>query len=118
MKEKFKLIIWGCVTGFVNGMFGSGGGMIAVPVMEKYFNTPVHKAHATAIAVVLPLSVVSITRYASFANVRPKILFLACAGGVIGSFAGAKFFKRFAGAKLKKLFALVIIFAAVRMVIA
>ena len=30
-----KLILGGAFTGAANGLFGGGGGMIAVPVLEK-----------------------------------------------------------------------------------
>ena len=32
---KIKLIILGLITGFISGFFGSGGGLILVPVLSK-----------------------------------------------------------------------------------
>ena len=62
MKKMMALLI-GLVTGFANGLFGSGGGTIAVPAMEKLLKTKTHMAHATAIAIILPLSVLSALIY-------------------------------------------------------
>ena len=51
--KKGKAILIGAVTGFANGLFGSGGGTIVVPCMERFLNVEEHKAHATAIAIIL-----------------------------------------------------------------
>ncbi|MEI3522967.1 MAG: sulfite exporter TauE/SafE family protein [Anaerotignum sp.] len=63
MGEKEKIRLTGLVTGFVNGLFGSGGGTLVVPAMERFLHVETHKAHATAIAVILPLSVLSLLIY-------------------------------------------------------
>ncbi len=56
---KIKKIIIGIVTGFINGLFGSGGGTIAVPAFQKLLGIEPHKSHATVIALILPLSIIS-----------------------------------------------------------
>ena len=48
----------GIAVGICNGFFGSGGGMIAVPMLEKG-GSEAKKAHATSIAITLPLSIIS-----------------------------------------------------------
>ena len=63
MKTNYKTILIGAVTGFANGLFGSGGGTIVVPCMERFLGVEEHKAHATAIAIILPLSLLSIAFY-------------------------------------------------------
>ena len=50
MGEKGKIRLTGLVTGFVNGLFGSGGGTLVVPAMERFLCVETHKAHATAIS--------------------------------------------------------------------
>lgn len=117
MKQKLKCITFGLFTGFCNGLFGSGGGMIAVPCLEKYANLESKKAHATAILIILPLSAVSLFRYYSFAEVDLKRVSFIVLGGVIGSFAGARFLKEVSSKSLKRIFAVFILIAAVRMVI-
>lgn len=116
MKNKGKLIIMGIFTGFCNGLFGSGGGMIAVPALEKYAGLKPKMAHATAIGVILPITVVSIFKYSAFSSVNLKDLIFVCIGGSIGSVIGAKLLKRFSGKTIKKIFGSVIIIAALRMV--
>ncbi len=51
--------IIGIATGMANGLFGSGGGTIVVPAMVYLLDADDHTAHATAISVILPLTLVS-----------------------------------------------------------
>ncbi len=115
LKDKVKYVFFGLISGICNGLFGSGGGMIVVPFLEKN-GLCAHKAHATAIAIILPLAVVSMFRYMTFCKVSANILGVICLGGIIGSFVGAKMLRRFSDLKLRRVFALFIILAAVRMV--
>ena len=55
---KFYFYILGIITGLANGLFGSGGGIIAVPMLKKS-GLSTKEAHATSIALTLPLSIVS-----------------------------------------------------------
>ena len=118
MNNKLKLSFFGLATGFCNGLFGSGGGMIVVPCLEKFQGLEARKAHATAIAVILPISIVSIFKYVTFSKLPYTVLLTVCAGGVLGSFIGAKLLKRFTGKTIRRIFGCFIIAAAVRMVIA
>lgn len=117
MKDKLKLVFFGVFTGFCNGLFGSGGGMIAVPCLEKYAKLEVKKAHATAILIILPLSVISLFRYSAGISVDFNKLITIVIGGVLGSFFGARWLKKLSGTTLKRVFAVFILIAAVRMVI-
>ena len=116
MKEKSKTALFGAVAGFCNGVFGSGGGMIVVPFLERCGLDSV-RAHATAISVILPLTVVSIFRYATFSSVDVQKLTLICIGGVLGGVLGAKLLKRFSNKWLDYTFGVLIIISAIRMVI-
>ena len=63
MKNKILPCIIGIITGIANGFLGSGGGTVVVPCLEKFMKTEPHKAHATAIAIILPLTVISAFLY-------------------------------------------------------
>ena len=62
-KNWLVIILSGAFIGFVNGFWGGGGGMICVPVLSNIFKLPEKKAHATAILVMLPLSLSSLVVY-------------------------------------------------------
>ncbi len=116
MNKNIKLILAGAFAGVCNGLFGSGGGTLAVPCLEKFASLEEKKAHATAILVILPLSAVSFLTYSSKINVDFTAAATVVSGGVLGSTAGAFFLKKFSGTILRKIFGLFILVAALRMV--
>lgn len=90
IKSKFLLCLCGAIIGFVNGFFGGGGGMICVPLLEKVLHLPNKYSHATAIAVILPISFISAVIYMLNGNLE-TIPFLTVGsgvvlGGILGSF--------------------------------
>lgn len=109
--------ILGFVTGFFNGFFGAGGGTILVPGMERFLDTEEHKAHATAIAVILPLSLVSAIIYAFKVSLPWAVLVYVSIGGVFGGYTGARLLSRFSGKWLHIIFGAFMIAAALKMVI-
>lgn len=119
MSEKWKKTLIGIVTGFANGLFGSGGGTIVVPAMERFLNVEEHKAHATAIAVILPLSVLSLIIYLWKTDVAAvwQLALWASAGGLAGGLVGAKLLAKVSGLWLHRIFGAFMLAAAVRMML-
>jgi uncharacterized membrane protein YfcA len=115
MLEKMKTVWIGCLVGFVNGFFGAGGGSVLVPALQRFLRVEVHQAHATAIAVILPLSVVSAVVYVGGAPVDWRALLWVSGGGMAGGFVGAMWLKKFSKKHLHTLFGLFMMGAAVRM---
>ena len=117
-KEKLLLIVFGSVTGLINGFFGGGGGMIVVPVMTLIMKIKPNVAHATAIAVILPVSIISVITYflsgATSVNLSP---ILSVGGGVVaGGIIGALLLKKINNKLLIKIFAVVMLIAGVKMI--
>ena len=117
-KEKLLLIVFGSVTGLINGFFGGGGGMIVVPVMTLIMKIKPKVAHATAIAVILPVSIISVITYflsgATSVNLSP---ILSVGGGVVaGGIIGALLLKKINNKLLIKIFAVVMLIAGVKMI--
>ena len=117
MQKKGKLIAIGLVTGFANGLFGSGGGTIVVPAMERFLGVEEHKAHATAISIILPLSLLSLVIYCWKTDIAWQIALWASAGGIVGGLVGAKLLSKISGIWLHRIFGLFMIAAAVRMIL-
>ncbi len=111
-----KYVIIGIITGVANGLFGSGGGTIAVPAMVLVLGADEHKAHATAISIILPLTILSSVFYLSNNFVDWSITWKVTAGGVIGGFIGAKLLNICPDNILRKVFAIFMIIAAIRMI--
>ncbi len=101
----------GLLTGAANGLFGGGGGMIAVPYLEKVAKYPTASAHATAIAVVLPATLVSAAVYLFFGLV-PFFVFLP-----VGGFLGAKLLGKTDPKITAVVFSVLMLVAGVRMLL-
>lgn len=120
MKNKKRFLKCGAigfVAGICNGLFGSGGGIIAVPAMEKFLDIEERKAHATAIAIILPLTVISAVMYIYKGFFDFPLALKTSVGGIVGGAIGAYLLKKIPAPWLRKIFGLFIIAAAVRMVI-
>lgn len=117
MRKKYKIWLVGVLTGFANGLFGSGGGTIAVPAMERVLSVEEHRAHATAIAVILPLSLLSLAIYLWKTDAAWQIALWASLGGVAGGYVGAKLLKKISGIWLHRIFGICMLAAAVRMIL-
>lgn len=115
-KNKAKLISIGLFTGFINGIFGSGGGIIVVPALIFLLNVEDHKAHATAISIILPLSIISSIIYFVNGSIPIKIATPVAIGGILGGYLGAKTLNKIPVNLLRKTFASVIIYTAIRMI--
>ncbi len=111
-----KLILGGAFTGAANGLFGGGGGMIAVPVLEKAGTLGAHSAHATAIAVILPASIVSGIVYLFGGFIRLSVLLPVALGVAAGGFFGAKLLPVLPEKTVSLLFALFMLAAGLRMI--
>ena len=55
--RQIAVILAGLAIGVVTGLFGAGGGMLTVPALTFIAKFDEKHSHATAIAVILPLSV-------------------------------------------------------------
>ena len=112
----FRIFLAG-VVGFVNGFFGGGGGLICVPTLEKVYKLPTKKAHATAVAVMLPLSVASSIVYIINNSINFNICASVTFGVLVGGLIGAVFLKRFSGRVVRWIFIIVLFSAGVRMLV-
>jgi len=111
-----KILVLGAVIGLCNGLFGAGGGIVAVSSMVYLLGLSEHDAHATAISVILPLAVISAFIYFRSGHLDLDILAPVALGEVIGAIAGAWLLKYTSSVLLRRIFAMFIIFAALRMI--
>ena len=114
MRKKWTIPI-GLVAGLANGLFGAGGGTILVPALERFKPLETHKAHATTLAVILPLSVISAIIYVWGVDVNWPAVGFVSAGGVVGGVLGARVLKKISAAWLNIIFGLFLATGAIRM---
>ena len=109
-KENFKNAIAGLLAGLCNGLFGAGGGTVAVLALERAGLSP-RQAHATAISIMLPLSAASGIVYAAGESVDWHALLWVAPALTVGSWAGAKLTGKVKGKTLKLIFGIVMLAA-------
>jgi len=116
LMKNIKTALLGIISGLANGLFGAGGGSIIVPGMQKLLGIDQHKTHATAIAVILPLTVVSAIIYLNMAKAPWAVILWVSIGGALGGFIGARLLNKISGNLLHKIFGAFMIVAALRMI--
>lgn len=116
LKKRWKEMLIGFGAGILNGLFGAGGGSVLVPLMEKFLGTEEHSSHATAIPVILVMSLVSSFLYLRRGFFDFNIWLFVSIGGLAGGFIGAKLLKKVPKKWLKIGFGGVICITAVKMI--
>ena len=117
MKNWAKSGLIGLFSGFLNGLFGSGGGLITVPLLEKLLQAEPKKAHATSVSIILPLSAMSAFLYLKGRHLDFSEAVWFIPFGIPGAVVGAWLLKKVSNRWLKKIFGILLIFAAVRMAV-
>lgn len=103
------------ITGIANGMFGSGGGLIALPAFQK-LGLETIKAHASSLAATLFLSISSAVSYAMNGNINFLQAVKYIPFGIIGAVVGAKLLVKISVKLLKIIFSCLLIYAGFKMV--
>lgn len=124
IKNKFKNLkhskayyyIVGSITGIANGLFGSGGGMLSVPLLENT-GLEAKKAHASSIAITLPLSIISTVIYSFKGHIDYPLALKFIPLGLLGAILGSKLLKKISNKLLKKIFGVILIISGIRMLI-
>lgn len=113
--KNFKKIMGGILIGFISGLLGAGGGMLAVPILEKT-GIKGKDAHANAVAIILPVALTGAIFYlldgrVKISDATPYMIF-----GVIGAITATFVLKKISVFWLKILFSLFMIWAGVRLI--
>ena len=106
----------GLACGLLNGMFGSGGGVAAVPMLEGS-GLEAKKSHATSVALIFVLSIATTISYLMGDKLDLEMALQYIPYGVIGAAAGAVLLKRTPNSLLRRIFGVIILAAAVRILI-
>ncbi len=110
-------IISGIFIGFINGFWGGGGGMLCVPILSSVFKLKEKFAHATAILIMMPLSIASVIVYALKNKLEWGNVGLISLGFVVGGVLGALILKKINNIFLRIVFSGIIIFCGIRILI-
>jgi uncharacterized membrane protein YfcA len=114
MKRGIKKAAVGVTSGFIAGLFGSGGGIAVVEGLERT-GTEDHRAHAASLAVIFPISALSAALYGIGGYVSLRETLWLCGGAVAGGVLGALFLRRVSVRLLGNIFTLLMLASGIRM---
>lgn len=114
--KKARFLLTGAAAGLLNGLFGAGGGMAAVPMLEKD-GLPARRAHATSLAVIAPLSLLSGALYLWGGQMRLGDAWDFMLPGLAGAALGAWLLPKIKAVWLHRIFGLLVLFAAGRLLL-
>jgi len=113
--KKIAKAIAGAAIGFVNGLFGAGGGMIAVPLLKKAgYNQK--EAQSNAISVIFPLTLASFLIYLSRGAVDITLSIKYIPGGIVGAIIGTLLMKKIKPQFLRLIFSAFMLWSGIRLV--
>ena len=115
--EKIVKVVGGAAVGFVNGFFGGGGGMLLVPLLEKGLKMNTKRAHATAILIILPISIASAITYIVNGYTDWAATGYIAIGVIGGGIAGALLLKKLNPTVVGVIFSLLMLAAGIKLAV-
>lgn len=120
-QELILVIIIGLGAGILSGLVGIGGGIIMVPALVLALNYTQHQAQGTSLAVLtLPVVILASIHYYQQCRemgtpINLRVAGLLAAGFVVGAYFGSMVAVKIDKEILKKIFAVVLIYTAIKM---
>jgi uncharacterized membrane protein YfcA len=115
------IISIGLMAGILSGLVGIGGGIILVPALVYVLSYSQHQAQGTSLGVLtLPVVLVAFFKYYTDCKkmgtpIDFKIIGLLAIGFVVGGFLGSTLALRIDKEMLKKIFAVILFYTAIKM---
>ncbi|MCL2036246.1 MAG: sulfite exporter TauE/SafE family protein [Oscillospiraceae bacterium] len=113
ISTKFKLLT-GITAGLLNGLFGSGGGVVAVPLLERC-GLEQKRCHATSVVLIFFLSLVSTVMYALSGKLQVSTALGFIPAGLAGAVLGSLILKKINNTLLRRIFGIIILISAAKM---
>ena len=112
------LMAIGIVTGIMAGMLGIGGALIMVPALVFIMGFSQHLAQGTSLAVMLPpIGIFAAFNYWKAGQVNIKFAIILAVAFIIGSYFGSKFALSLPQPVLKKIFGILLLLVAAKMLL-
>ena len=120
IKDKIFLPAVGFLAGLANGLLGAGGGIIIVYGMNSALEDDIidrRDVFANALCVMLPISAVSCIMYAIRGNLTVSGIGIYSIPAILGGVVGGVLLSKIRLKSLKKLFAALVIYSGVILMI-
>jgi hypothetical protein len=113
--ELIGFIVLGLATGLIASTLGIGGGIVFVPSLVVFFGFAQHVAQGTSLAVIVPTAIVGTILHGRRGRVEWRVAGLVAIGGISGGLLGAWMAQSMDPDLLRRLFAVLLVVIAARM---
>jgi hypothetical protein len=124
IKKEYKMdiqsvlivILIGIAAGMLSGLVGIGGGLVIVPALVYFLGFSQHTAQGTSLMMILlPVGVLAVINYYKQGYVDMKVVWLLAIGFIVGGYFGSKIAISLPQETVKKIFAVLMIAIAIKM---
>ncbi len=110
------LILIGLIAGIFSGLIGIGGALIIIPALIFILHMDQYSAQGTSLAIMLPpIGLLAAYNYYKAGALNLQYAMIIAAAFIIGGYFGSKMALSIPVDTLRKVFAIVLIFIALRM---
>ncbi len=110
------IILVGIAAGILGGLVGVGGGIIIVPALVYFIGFSQKTAQGTSLGLImLPVGILGVLQYYKQGHVDFKVVGMLAVGFLLGSYFGSKIALSLSQETVKKIFAILMIVIAVKM---
>jgi len=113
---RIRLLITGAAAGLVCGLFGAGGGMVLVPLLVRFRGMESKTAFASALSVMLPISLVTIGALWFSGGLQPEGCLPFLIGGTVGGIFAGLFYKKIPTVLLHRAMGILILWGGFRLI--
>jgi uncharacterized membrane protein YfcA len=110
-------IIFSIFAGISSGMFGIGGGALAVPIMHIIVGMPMHIAIATSMFTMIFTSISGVIGHILLGNVLIELAIPLCIGIIFGTQIGALIARKLKARILEIIFGLILIIISLNLIL-
>ena len=118
MNSIYTFLLLGVAAGWLSGMMGVGGGIIIVPALMMIFGFSLRDAQGTSLAAIMPpVGFLAAYTFYQNGNLNIKVAAMIATGFILGAYLGAKTNYAIKKKVIEKVFAVLLIIVAVRMLL-
>ena len=110
------LLVIGLLAGFLSGLIGIGGGVIIVPALVLFLGFSQKLAQGTSLGILLlPVGLLAVLQYYKQGYLNVNYVVIISTAFIVGSLLGSKLALSLSDEKMKKIFAVIMLLIAVKM---
>jgi hypothetical protein len=110
------LLLIGLAAGFLSGLIGIGGGVLIVPALVVFAGFSQKLAQGTSLGILLlPVGILAVMQYYKQGYLNVNYVAIISIAFILGGFLGSKLAISLSDDKMKKIFAIILMVIAVKM---